>query len=100
MYDGILVGLTSFLVIGIFHPIVIRAEYHWSKKCWPLFLVVGLLLLICSILLDSFVLSAVVGVTGFSCLWSIKELFEQEKRVRRGWFPANPKRVRRDQDAD
>jgi len=68
MYDGILVGLTSFLVIGIFHPIVIRAEYHWSKKCWPLFLVVGLLLLICSILLDSFVLSAVVGVTGFSCL--------------------------------
>ena len=99
-FHGILIGLASFLVIGIFHPIVIQAEYHWSKKCWPLFLIVGLGLLICSTFLDAVLLSAVVGVTGFSCLWSIKELFEQEERVRKGWFPANPKRVRRDSDAD
>jgi len=25
-------------------------------------------------------------------LWSIHELFEQEKRVERGWFPKNPNR--------
>ena len=31
-------------------------------------------------------------MTGCSCLWSIKELFEQRERVRKGWFPENPKR--------
>ena len=34
----------------------------------------------------------VVAVLGVTCLWSIKELFEQEERVKKGWFPANPKR--------
>ena len=90
--EGVLIGLSSFLIIGLFHPIVIKAEYHWTKKCWPMFLTVGLALLIWSLFLDSQLLSAVVGVMGFSCLWSIKELFEQEARVRKGWFPANPKR--------
>ena len=28
----------------------------------------------------------------FSSFWSILELFQQEKRVERGWFPKNPKR--------
>ena len=32
-----------------------------------------------------------VGVFGFSCLWSIIELFKQHERVEKGWFPANPK---------
>lgn len=90
--EGILIGLSSFLVIGLFHPIVIKAEYHWTKKCWPLFLLVGLALLVWSVFLESTLWSAIVGVTGFSCLWSIKELFEQAERVRKGWFPANPKR--------
>jgi len=27
-----------------------------------------------------------------SCLWSILELFEQEERVKKGWFPKNPKK--------
>ncbi|MCQ2501287.1 MAG: DUF4491 family protein [Lachnospiraceae bacterium] len=27
----------------------------------------------------------------FSCLWSIHELFEQKKRVDRGWFPKKKK---------
>lgn len=91
-FEGILIGLSSFLVIGLFHPIVIKAEYHWTKNCWPLFLIVGLALLVWSLFLGSALWSAIVGVTGFSCLWSIKELFEQEERVRKGWFPANPKR--------
>ena len=29
---------------------------------------------------------------GASSLWSIGELFEQRRRVEKGWFPANPKR--------
>lgn len=36
--------------------------------------------------------SSVLGVVAFSSFWSIKEIFEQRERVRKGWFPANPKR--------
>ena len=31
--------------------------------------------------------SVLLGVTGFSCFWSVKELFDQRERVRKGWFP-------------
>lgn len=90
--DGLIIGIFSFLVIGLFHPIVIKGEYYFSKRIWPLFLIAGAVLLVWSVFLDSYLLSAIVSVTAFSCFWSIKELFEQEERVKKGWFPANPAR--------
>lgn len=93
-FTGILVGLVTFLTIGIFHPIVIKAEYYWGKRCWWVFLVVGLITLGLSLLIDNVVLSTIVGVFSFSCFWSIHEIIEQEKRVERGWFPENPKKKR------
>ena len=91
-FDGILIGAASFLVIGIFHPIVIKAEYHLGTRVWPAFLLAGVVALGLSLSVADGVGSAVLGVLGFSCLWSIKEIFEQEERVARGWFPRNPKR--------
>lgn len=44
-YDGIIIGLTSFLIIGLFHPIVIKAEYYIGKKIWPVFLILGIILI-------------------------------------------------------
>lgn len=36
-FKGIVLGAVSFLIIGIWHPIVIKGEYHWgAKKCAPL----------------------------------------------------------------
>lgn len=91
-FSGILVGLATFLIIGIFHPIVIKAEYHFGKRCWWVFALCGALFCTLSLLTEAVVLSTILGVVGFSCLWSILELFEQEQRVRKGWFPKNPKR--------
>ena len=51
----------------------------------------GLILLGISAFVRNVIPSAVLGVVGFSCLWSIIELFHQHKRVEKGWFPANPK---------
>ena len=48
--------------------------------------------LIASLFIANQIISPVLGVIGCSCLWSILELFEQKKRVERGWFPKNPKR--------
>jgi hypothetical protein len=36
-YSGIFLGVCTFIIIGIFHPIVIKAEYYWGKKCWWIF---------------------------------------------------------------
>ncbi len=91
-FSGLIVGLATFLIIGICHPIVIKAEYHFGKGCWWVFLLAGLGFAALSLILDSFVWSTVCGVAAFSCFWSILELFEQEKRVAKGWFPENPKR--------
>ncbi|MCD2502291.1 DUF4491 family protein [Clostridium sp. NSJ-145] len=90
-FDGIIIGLVSFLIIGLFHPIVIKGEYHFSKNIWPIFLVVGIVFLAISLYIDNSILTASLGVTGFSCLWSIKELFEQEERVKKGWYPKKHK---------
>ena len=91
-FSGIIVGLATFLIIGIFHPIVIKAEYHFGKQCWWAFTLAGVAFAALSLFLESLVWATITGVTAFSCFWSIHELFEQEKRVSRGWFPENPKR--------
>ncbi len=86
---GIILGASAFVAIGMFHPLVIKAEYYLGKQCWWMFLMAGLALCVAS-LFTSRVLSAITGVFAFSCFWSILELFQQEKRVKKGWFPENP----------
>ena len=92
-WEGVIIGAAAFIIIGIFHPIVIKSEYHFSKRIWPLFLVLGLSCLGLSTQIESTYGAAVAGIFGFASLWSIHELIEQEERVQKGWFPANPKRA-------
>lgn len=89
---GLVIGLGTFLIIGIFHPIVIKGEYYFGTRCWWAFLVLGIIFIALSIIVQSVLWSALLGVAGFSCLWSILEIFEQQERVRKGWFPRNPRR--------
>ena len=89
---GVVIGACTFLIIGFFHPIVIKAEYYWGTRCWWLFLSLGLAGIAGSILLSDLLLSSLLGVFSFSSFWTIKELFDQKERVRKGWFPMNPKR--------
>lgn len=90
-FHGIILGLASFLSIGLFHPLVIKCEYHFSYRIWPVFFIAGMILLGISLRFSNIILSAVLGVIGFSCLWSVIELFQQHKRVDKGWFPVNPR---------
>lgn len=91
-FSGIVLGLATFLIIGLFHPLVIKAEYHFGVKFWIVFLIAGLLSSAISLFVENTILSAILGVFGFSCFWSIQEMFDQVKRVREGRFPKNPKR--------
>ena len=91
-FMGVVIGMVTFLIIGLFHPLVIKAEYYIGVKSWWLFLFLGIVAGILSLLLESFVGSIILGVVAFSSFWSIGEVFQQKKRVEKGWFPANPKR--------
>ncbi len=88
-YSGIIIGAATFLTIGLFHPLVIKAEYYLGAGCWWLFLLVGLSCIGGSLFAGG-VWSILLGVVGFSSLWSIHELVKQRQRVDRGWFPEGP----------
>lgn len=91
-WEGLLIGISTFLIIGLFHPVVIKCEYHWGTRCWWIFLVLGIAGIIASLLTAQTFWAALLGVFSFSSFWTIKELFDQEERVKKGWFPRNPKR--------
>ena len=89
---GVVIGISTFLIIGLFHPIVTKAEYYWGTRCWWIFLLLGILTLAGSVWVDDLLISSLLGVFSFSSFWTIKEVFDQRKRVLKGWFPMNPKR--------
>ncbi|MBE6339623.1 MAG: DUF4491 family protein [Bacteroidales bacterium] len=89
---GLALGIATFLTIGIFHPIVIKCEYHFGVGCWWWFLLLGLLFCALSVFTANWLISTILGVVAFSSFWSILEIFQQRKRVQKGWFPKNPKR--------
>ena len=88
---GIVVGVATFLIIGIFHPFVIKGEYYFGVRCWWVFALSGVVSVAASVWVDNTVLSILLAVWGASSFWSIGELFEQRKRVARGWFPKREK---------
>ena len=72
-FTGIFIAIGTFVIIGVFHPIVIKCEYYFGTSQWWLFLVVGLATLLTALFVEDV-------------------LFEQKKRVEKGWFPMNPRR--------
>ena len=40
-FEGLAMGVIVFLIIGVFHPVVIKVEYYFGKKVWPVFFVIG-----------------------------------------------------------
>ena len=91
-FYGLIIGAATFLIIGLFHPLVIKGEYYFGVKIGWVFLLLGLLGIAGSLLIANEVISILLGVFAFSSLWGIGEVFEQRKRVQKGWFPSNPKR--------
>lgn len=89
-FYGLLVGLATFIIIGLFHPLVIKAEYYLGAGIWWLFALAGVMFAATSLFVEGPVVSTVLGVIAFSCFWSILELIHQRRRVDKGWFPEGP----------
>ena len=91
-FTGLLLGMATFLIIGIFHPVVVKFYYWFGTRCWWWFLVLGLAAVVASLFVEAIIWQTLLGVLAFSSFWTTKEIFEQRERVAKGWFPANPKR--------
>ena len=80
-FTGLIIGVATFLIIGLFHPLVIKGEYYFGARIWWVFA-----------LIENVLWSTLLAVWGASSFWSIGELFEQKKRVEKGWFPKREKK--------
>ena len=58
---GLALGVSSFLIIGLFHPVVIKAEYYWGTRCWWLFLLLGIAGAVASLCAENTFISALLA---------------------------------------
>lgn len=93
-FTGALIGLFVFIIVGLFHPIVIKVEYYFGSSCWPIFAYLGLISLVVSIFVNEFNLSSIFGSLACGFAWSVIELFKQKERVENGRAKRNPNRLR------
>lgn len=91
-FQGVLVGLAAFLIIGLFHPVVIKMEYHFGKKSWWALAIPGMAFLAISLFVHNDMVSILLGVLAFACFWSVFEIFKQHQRVMKGRAKKNPGR--------
>lgn len=59
--SGLLIGICTFLIIGLFHPVVVKAEYYWGTKCWWIFLILGIAGVAASLSTDNILVSSLIG---------------------------------------
>jgi hypothetical protein len=90
-FDGIIVGTGTILSIWITRYICIKGEYYFTKKFWVVFLVLGIASIAYAASEKNLVISTIFSIFGFSNLWGIHEVIEQEERVKKGWFPRRNK---------
>ena len=81
---GIVIGISTFIIIGLFHPIVIKAEYYWGTRCWWIFLILGIVGIVGSLFITDILITTLLGVFSFSSFWTNKEEFDQLKQVLKG----------------
>ena len=90
-FTGLIIGVATFLIIGLFHPLVIKGEYYFGVRSWWVFALMGVAAVAASLMVEDVLWSTLLAVWGASSFWSIGELFEQRKRVEKGWFPKREK---------
>ncbi len=89
---GILLGIFMLALIGFGFFWVIKLEYAVGARIEKWVGLLGLMIVLMGLLVQSFALSAVLGIFGGSILWGAMELPEQARRAERGLFPVNERR--------
>lgn len=93
---GLVAAITAFLTIWIGHVAVRKVEAEaWDIRL-PMLIAIalGLITEYGSLLTDNVSLQTALGILGITLLWDAFELYRQEKRIKHGHAPANPKNPR------
>lgn len=80
-YAGLILGVYTFIMIGILHVAVVRIEQVIGSHIWPGFVILGLTFGAGSLFVDNVLISTLLGVSGFLFAWSGPELKKQKERV-------------------
>ena len=80
-YAGLIIGVYTFVIIGILHVAVVRVERVIGAHIWPGFVVLGAVCGGASLMTVDVLASALLGVSGFLFAWSGPELRKQRERV-------------------
>jgi TctA family transporter len=80
---GLIIGIVTFIMIGILHNAVVTIERKWGSQLWIWFVILGLLLGASSLFADDVLVSSLLGVNGFLFAWFGPELKKQRERVLR-----------------
>jgi hypothetical protein len=91
-FFGLLLGLATFLIIGIGFVWVIRGERYFGYLWWPYVMGLGALVVVGSLFIRSDWGSALLGAFGASLIWGSTEFKEQAIRAELGWYPFNAKK--------
>lgn len=90
-FVGLGLGIATLLIIGLGFVWVIRSEYYLGYLWWPFIMGLGILVVMGSLFVPWFWVSALMGISGASIIWGSTELKEQAVRAELGWYPFNPK---------
>ena len=81
--EGLVIGLLTFLIIGIFHPLVIKGEYYFGTRCWWAFFVFGVVALIAALCIENVMWSAVSNEVGSRKILNVNNEKSTETRKAR-----------------
>lgn len=90
---GLLMGISTFFIIGLGFVWVIRGERYFGYLWWPYIMGSGLMFVILSLFSTNDYVSALIGAFGASIIWGSTELKEQAIRGELGWYPFHEKKI-------
>ncbi len=93
-FFGILIGISTLIIIGLGFPLVILGERYFSYLFWPYMILLGVLLMITSLLIQNDWLCAIIGILGATFVWGSTELKEQAIRTEVGWFTFRENKIK------
>lgn len=84
---GLAIGLATFLVIGLFHPLVIKGEYYFGVKIWKAFLSLGIACCLLACIIDNIFWSTIMGVLDFPHFGELARCLSNGNELRKDGFP-------------
>ena len=80
-FMSVLLAVCTFLIIGLFHPLVIKTEYYFGTRPWWLWLIGGLASIVGALFISDNFLSTLLAVLGATLLWGREGLVSHESEA-------------------